>query len=424
MTAKAKFSLLDDEDTFLSAMKMKVVRTVGYMASNALRAKWVWYDKGKPPTDTGPIEVVTAYTDGEVIAFCRDYFRGLDFEKSWRVAAHEVAHYSLAHPERMKVLIEKDGHQFDPVAAMLAADDRTNRMLKKLSSFPPDGFIAPDDVVNDDMTFEQVYHTIKRGRKTGKMGGGGKGKPQQGKPGQGQPGHEGHDHSKWAPCGGVIPSKQEMDQAKADMSRKSSNLKAAIEDMKSRGLLPGNSQYEVEIELPKRSWDELLSEAVASGLTNEDYSMRRWNRVAFGQLGTLSGSMWSEERKCVFATDTSGSMSEEDLRKAMGIVGSITGEVLSIQFDHSIQDVVRVKRGEWDGVRRISGRGGTAYKPVFDYIKKITNEGEDVPVLVIFTDGYGDGPTRSDYPTDVVWLCTTATHPASDRSGKFIRFED
>lgn len=423
--------VLENEDEVLAAMKMKTTKIAGYLASNAFRAKWRLFNEEEEAKNFPPGAKVTAYTDGHDIAFCREFLASIPFEEQWKIAVHEAGHYSLGHPERMKMLSEREGQSYDAIAALLAADDRVNRMLRRLGktegdggAMPEHGFTAPDELVNNDMTFEDVYQSLKKFRQ-GKQGKGkGKGKGKQGQ-GQGQgDSHDGHEHDGKG-CGtGVLPSKKDVQGAMSDAIRKTNNLKAAIDEMKSRGLIKGNTEYDLEAIVPKRSWDDLLSEAVSSNMSREDYSLRRRNQVAYGQLGTIMGSLWKEDRKCVMAVDTSGSMSDLDIARALGVVQSIAGEVIFIQADTDVQQVDRFD-GTQKGKLKIAGRGGTAFKPVFEYVAKMVTEEELPPQLVYMTDGHGDEPTIADYKgLAVTWLVTPGgKHPAGDGSGRKIDYE-
>ena len=108
----------------------------------------------------------------------------------------------------------------------------------------------------------------------------------------------------------------------------------------------------------------------------------------------------------VFAIDTSGSMSDEDLE---GIVGELRGfretfptRLTVLQCDAVLQSVQNF--GEMDGTEipprmRIHGRGGTDFRPVFNWI-----EGhEESCVLLFATDGFGTFPRKAPYHP-VLWL--------------------
>ena len=67
----------------------------------------------------------------------------------------------------------------------------------------------------------------------------------------------------------------------------------------------------------------------------------------------------------------------------------------------------------------MTGGGGTAFLPVFEWVKKNYRGKPDM--LIFFTDGYGEHPKQPDYVNyPVIWV-TTAANPAD--WGRIITFE-
>jgi len=65
--------------------------------------------------------------------------------------------------------------------------------------------------------------------------------------------------------------------------------------------------------------------------------------------------------------------------------------------------------------RKMSGRGGTSFKPPFQFVE---DNNLDISAMVYFTDGWGDFPEEPDYPT--AWVMTTDVEPPF---GEIIRYE-
>ena len=112
----------------------------------------------------------------------------------------------------------------------------------------------------------------------------------------------------------------------------------------------------------------------------------------------------------VFAIDTSGSMSATDLGEIVAEIRSFRetfpSRLTIIQADASIQSVTKLD--EFDGTElpstmALRGRGGTDFRPVFDWVD---NEDSSPSTLIIYaTDGFGSFPIRTPaYP--VIWLLT------------------
>ena len=99
----------------------------------------------------------------------------------------------------------------------------------------------------------------------------------------------------------------------------------------------------------------------------------------------------------VFAIDTSGSMDAEELAAVLAEVRSYREtfpcRLTVIQADAAVQSVQSY--GELDGVEvprgmAVLGRGGTDFRPVFEWIRE---KAEETPTVLIYaTDGFGTFP--------------------------------
>ena len=111
----------------------------------------------------------------------------------------------------------------------------------------------------------------------------------------------------------------------------------------------------------------------------------------------------------VFAIDTSGSMSIEDISE---IISEIRGfrdvfpcKLTIIQADVEIQSTIEYE--EMDGIEvpsrmEISGRGGTSFEQVIEWVDESIFGSK---VLIYATDGFGSFPKiNPDFP--VIWLLT------------------
>jgi predicted metal-dependent peptidase len=186
-------------------------------------------------------------------------------------------------------------------------------------------------------------------------------------------------------------------------------IKQAAEDHKkasNRGTLPAGIEQAIEewLKPPVISWKTLLKQFLAA--TIKSGSKRSWKRPnrRFGEIqkGKLSDRMIS----VTIAVDTSGSISDEDLKSFVSEMKAIQscykGTMTVMECDAQIQKTYllnKYKRVQ----RNFKGRGGTSFKPVFDYIhdKKLKTD-----VLVFFTDLDGDQDycKKPGYP--VLWVAT------------------
>jgi predicted metal-dependent peptidase len=102
----------------------------------------------------------------------------------------------------------------------------------------------------------------------------------------------------------------------------------------------------------------------------------------------------------VFAIDSSGSMSDEDLAEGFAVVnsGCRHAKVHYILFDTEITmeetNVRKAKR-----TFKVTGRGGTNFQKVIDYADKMKADG-----LIIYTDGCAPAPSKPNHSRKVLWL--------------------
>ena len=109
----------------------------------------------------------------------------------------------------------------------------------------------------------------------------------------------------------------------------------------------------------------------------------------------------------IAAIDTSGSISDDELREFVSELDALKGQVRArvtlLACDYNIADNSPWEYEPWDTMelpQDVEGGGGTDFRPVFDWVEK-ENRGPNL--LVYFTDAEGDFPKLApDYP--VIWL--------------------
>jgi predicted metal-dependent peptidase len=258
-----------------------------------------------------------------------------------------------------------------------------------------------------------VYSTLQRCPKPpqGQQGqgeGGGTGLGQEGD-GSGDGDGEGNGNGFTDPTAIRKPQAQNgttPDAETLENEWKIASIQAAIQ-AKSRGNLPGSLAGMVkESAKPKVNWRAELRRFMQQA-AKDDYSWRRPN-ARYMARGLYMPSLHSEQMgPVVIAIDTSGSIGEEELQGFMGETESAIEEgkpeyALVIQADAAISHVERYERHEPFVTPKVHGRGGTDFRPVFDYIER-----EDVQpaCLIYLTDLYGPYPEFAPgYP--VLWVCT------------------
>ena len=105
----------------------------------------------------------------------------------------------------------------------------------------------------------------------------------------------------------------------------------------------------------------------------------------------LSGEQDEKTLKIVVAIDTSASVTAQDvakiLREVVGILAKRKHVLTVIECDSEVQRVYQVKT-ESDIKKNVTGRGGTAFTPVIEYVNNDRYFRD--ALLIYFTDGYGE----------------------------------
>jgi len=206
------------------------------------------------------------------------------------------------------------------------------------------------------------------------------------------------DHSGWKKVGANSHlAKEVIKQA----------VKEAYENTKkSRGVVPGYLEEKINQLLapPTISWNRILRQYVASSIK---YSNKRtWKRPnrRLPSFEELKGKTSNKTVRLLLAIDTSGSVDNKDfndfLNEIRGIMNIYKLDIDAIQCDVEITSKEKFKR--YSNLKvKFKGRGGTSYKPVFDYLKK----NKQYDLLIYFTDLYCDFE-RCNAVIPVIWVCT------------------
>lgn len=174
---------------------------------------------------------------------------------------------------------------------------------------------------------------------------------------------------------------------------------------KARGYIPSSvlSQIKALLEPPEINWKQILRKMVGSVPVPYRKTRTRLNRRQPFR-SDLCGKLPKRTVNIVCCFDTSGSMSDSDLKYCMNevfnIIKSYEGyKVTIIECDAEIQRVYQVRNMN-EVETKMRGRGGTSFIPVIKYINgekpydnptKYPYAGKFKDALMIyFTDGYGD----------------------------------
>jgi len=169
------------------------------------------------------------------------------------------------------------------------------------------------------------------------------------------------------------------------------------------GSIPGSMVEQIKASLiVKLDYRKVLSSFHTSILSSHRHltRMRPNRRSGFDQMG----SIYELASKLLIAVDVSGSVTSKTLQAFYSVIARFfkygIETIDTIQFDTTIKELETFKKAAKE--IKITGRGGTDFQPVFDYIR----EHRQYDGLIILTDGYAPAP-RVDFPirTKVLWIC-------------------
>ncbi|MBQ3292478.1 MAG: metallopeptidase [Mogibacterium sp.] len=186
-------------------------------------------------------------------------------------------------------------------------------------------------------------------------------------------------------------------------------------------------KYDYETFLKKFS---VLGEAMVINDEEFDYIFYTYGLKLYENMPLIEPLEYKEVkriREFVIAIDTSGSTSgtlvQKFIQKTYNILKSTQSyfshiNIHIIQCDAEIQEHVKItseeEYEEYMKTMKIYGLGGTDFRPVFDFVDRLIDEGEftNLKGLIYFTDGYGTFPARKpSYDTAFVFLDNEYNNP-------------
>ena len=332
----------------------------------------------------------TMAVDGFYIYVNPKFCESLNKDEIIFVLAHEVMHCVLGH-------IDRRGNK-DKEVWNYATDYATNLKLVEFGfKMPKVGLI---DQRFKDLTSEEIYELLlKEGKESlEKLSKGNKNKGQW------------DIHLDPSDNRGQEQRKKEFPSPEERKRLRVSILKDISE--KIQGTRAGQSSSELtKAKGEGIPWDILLSRFF-TGLRRDDYRLMPPNKKHIWRNIYLHSIGRPGPDHIVVAIDTSGSMDDQTLKKVLGIIDNLRSftqcKLTLIQCDAEIQQIQEFE--EFNPIvfekYKVLGRGGTSFRPVFDWIKnKSTKENYRFDTLIFITDGYGDFPKNPpNYP--VLWIIT------------------
>jgi predicted metal-dependent peptidase len=340
-----------NKDKFLNKAKIGLVQKKAIFYSTIIfNLKTVW--------DTS---IPTAAVDGKNLFLNEEWFCNLTIDQAIGLLAHEAGHIALDHLHRSK--------NYNKQKYNIAGDYVINLLLDKDGYELPAGRLL--DYQYNNLTTEQVYNLL---------------------------------------------SDEDLPQIEIDIiesensnSEEIKNLisKAALASKmakESSSIMSGLYGREIEEYLnPRLPWNVILQNYVDTFI-KEDYS---WSKPNKRIPDIYLPSLYSEGIDClVFASDVSGSITQEDFNKGITELKEIRRklnprETILLSFDTKITQQQTFQIHEDIPFKPIKGYGGTEPLCVFEFLKT-----KQPTLVIVFTDG-------EFYPMDikpnysVLWILTS-----------------
>ena len=376
-----------------------------------------------------PTEAV-AIENGRInFYFNPKFLETLTVEEAVAVLTHECNHVILGHLVRMR-----DEYKENSSLANIAQDMNANRNIPKL----PHGACTVKSIteefakkgiklnLKDDDTSENYYKELKKNSNKMEMSQDGDGNMEITI--KDSKGNEIGKMKVKTICSNGSKQSDENERGEVPELAKEvirQAIKEAVEaTQKARGTLPAGMEGAINewLKPPIISWKTLLKKFIAASVKSGfKKSWKRPNR-RFGefQKGKISDHMISVN----IAIDTSGSVSDEDLKDFLSELKAIKacykGTMTVMQCDAQIQKTYKLDKYKPIN-KQFKGRGGTSFKPVFEYIrdKKLRTD-----LLIFFTDLEGDQENCKKPPYRVLWVSTKSTRHQKMPFGHVISLAD
>ncbi len=402
-------SELDHIETKLAAARTRLILDKPFLGALVLRLPMVAAD---------PNWCKSTATDARTFYYNTDYINELSVEQTQFVLAHEALHCALSHFARRG---HRQKHRWD-----LACDFAINPLLidEGLSPTPEALYLK----TFDNMTAAEIYPCLDEHedlqpqddhlyddaeKEGGNRGGGGSHKDENPEKGKGseqkQDKQTRDDAGKGNPqeqpksgAGKPPPlSKEEQQELAVKWAQRLAG--AAQQAMAAGKMSEALARLIDHLLQPQLPWRMLLARYMIASARN-DYNYARPSRR---EGDAIMPSLRSDEINVVVALDTSGSVSDHEMREFLSEVNAIKGQA-SARITLLACDAKLTGDGPWvyepweefKLPREFPGGGGTDFRPVFDWLQ---SEQRRPDLLVYFTDAQGQFPPHEP-PVPVIWL--------------------
>ncbi|MEN8167119.1 MAG: VWA-like domain-containing protein [Pseudomonadota bacterium] len=181
-------------------------------------------------------------------------------------------------------------------------------------------------------------------------------------------------------------------------------LAGAAQQAMQAGKLGGEMARMVDHLLqPQLPWRLLLARYMTAA-ARDDFSYMRPSRR---EGDFIMPSLRSNQAELVVALDSSGSIQDEEMGEFLAEINALKGQIRArvslLACDSQLAEEAPWVFEAWDEFslpEKITGGGGTSFKPVFEWVEQ---QGLHPDLLVYFTDAQGAFPDLEP-PYPVIWL--------------------
>ena len=365
------------------------------------------------PLKVGGDGCITTGTDAQAFYFNPKFIDNLSLAQTQFVLAHEAMHCAMGHTHRRNHRVKR---RWD-----VACDHAVNLILIEEGLKPPlHGILADQNFMT--LSAEEIYPLIPEDTpeesfdqhlfdSDNESGASPDENQRQDNPDAGESGgqgKEGQSEAEEKQGSGSQASQKPNELSPAEREELAeqwkNRLAAAAQAARQAGKLSQSMMRWVDgLLAPSLPWRALLARFFAVN-QRDDYS---WRRPSRREGDALLPRLSSEGLEVVAAIDTSGSISDDELREFVteldALKGQVRARVTLLACDNHVAEAAPWEFEPWDTMQLpadIEGGGGTDFRPVFDWVEL---ENRSPNMLVYFTDAEGDFPkVPPNYP--VIWL--------------------
>lgn len=184
---------------------------------------------------------------------------------------------------------------------------------------------------------------------------------------------------------------------------KSQEINDLIKSLSNWGTIPGKVVEQIEASTKARIDYRQIVQGFRGSILSSRSRLTRMKpnrRTGFDQMGSAR----QFTTKLLVAVDVSGSITDTTLSNFYSVINKMfkygIDEIDCVQFDCRLGPVKNIRKASRS--IEITGRGGTSFQPVFDYLR----DHNKYDGLVILTDGEAPHPTIDEHlHTEVLWVC-------------------